>query len=59
MDVAIIPARAGSKRLPGKNTKKLRGTPMLTRAINVATKADVFSRILVSTDCEEIADLAK
>ena len=59
MDVAVIPARAGSKRLPGKNTKSFLGTPMLTRAINVAKSAGVFSQILVSTDCADIADLAK
>ena len=60
MDVAIIPARAETNVYLAKNTKSFRGTPMLTRAINVtAAKADVFSQILVSTDCEEIADLAK
>lgn len=57
--LAIIPARGGSKRIPRKNIKPFCGIPMLTRAIAAARDAAVFERIVVSTDCSEIAALAR
>lgn len=56
--LCIIPARGGSKRIPGKNIKSFDGQPMLARAINSARAANVFDRIVVSTDSREIADAA-
>ena len=57
--VAIIPARGGSKRIPRKNIKPFCGVPMLARAIRAALDSNTFDRIIVSTDCPEIADLAR
>jgi len=56
--VAIIPARAGSKRIPGKNIKPFNGVPMIARSILAAVKSGLFRRILVSTDSAEIAAVA-
>jgi len=56
--LALICARAGSKGLPGKNIKPLNGIPLIGRAINVAKKIEKISRIIVSTDSEEISDIA-
>jgi pseudaminic acid cytidylyltransferase len=56
--LAVIPARGGSKRIPKKNIKPFFGTPMLVRAIRTAQDSGVFSKIVVSTDCEETRDLA-
>ena len=56
--VAIIPARAGSKRLPGKNLAKIGGIPMLEILIDQLKKSEKFSRIIVSTDSEEIRNLS-
>ncbi len=57
--VAIIPARGGSKRIPRKNIKPFAGRPMIAHSIAAAQAAGVFDRIIVSTDCEEIADVAR
>ncbi|WP_422446937.1 cytidylyltransferase domain-containing protein [Thermoanaerobacterium sp. DL9XJH110] len=57
--LAIIPARAGSKGIPGKNIKSLAGKPLITYTIEVAQKSEIFDYILVSTDGREIAELAK
>jgi N-acylneuraminate cytidylyltransferase len=57
--VALIPARAGSKRVPGKNIKRLAGHPMIAYAIASALDSGVFDRVLVSTDSEKIADIAR
>lgn len=59
MNIALIPARSGSKRLPGKNIRNLNGLPLIYYAIESAISAGVFSEIIVSTDSEEIALLAK
>lgn len=59
MRVAVIPARGGSKRIPGKNIKPFCGKPMIAYAIEAAQAAGVFDRILVSTDSDEIAALAE
>lgn len=56
--VAIIPARSGSKRLPGKNTKILAGKPLIGWTIEAALNSGVFSEVIVSTDSPEIADIA-
>jgi CMP-N,N'-diacetyllegionaminic acid synthase len=57
--VALIPARSGSKRVPGKNIKRLVGHPMIAYAIASAVDSGVFDRVLVSTDSEKIADIAR
>jgi N-acylneuraminate cytidylyltransferase len=58
MNIAIIPARGGSKRIPRKNIKEFCGKPMIAWSIEAAKKANLFDRIIVSTDDEEIADVA-
>jgi len=57
--LAIIPARGGSKRLPGKNIKLLKGKPMIAYAILAALGSKFINRVLVSTDDQKIAELAK
>ncbi|MFA6402596.1 MAG: acylneuraminate cytidylyltransferase family protein [Salinivirgaceae bacterium] len=57
--LAIIPARGGSKGLPGKNTKKLLGKPLIAYAIEAALKSKYITKVMVSTDSEEIANVAK
>ena len=59
MNIAIIPARGGSKRIPRKNIKTFCGKPMIAWSIEAAKKANLFDRIIVSTDDEEIAEVAK
>ena len=59
MRVAIIPARGGSKRIPGKNIKSFCGKPMIAWSIDAALKSACFDRILISTDDDEIAELAR
>lgn len=57
--VAIIPARGGSKRIPGKNLKPFHGKPIIAYTIEAAIASGVFDRIVVSTDSEEIWKTAK
>jgi CMP-N-acetylneuraminic acid synthetase len=57
--IAIILARGGSKRLPRKNVLPLGGQPMLAWTVSAAIEANSFDRVLVSTDDEEIAALAR
>lgn len=57
--LCIIPARAGSKRVPGKNTKLLAGHPLIAYTIAVCLEADVYDRVIVSTDSEETAEIAR
>ncbi len=57
--VAIIPARAGSKGLKNKNIIDLCGKPLMAYSIEAALKAEVFSRVIVSTDSERYAEIAK
>jgi pseudaminic acid cytidylyltransferase len=59
MNIAVIPARGGSKRIPRKNIKEFCGWPMISYAINAAKESNLFDRIIVSTDDEEISILAK
>jgi CMP-N,N'-diacetyllegionaminic acid synthase len=57
--VAFIPARSGSERVPHKNVRLLAGHPLLAYAIETARQSGVFERIVVSTDAEEIAEVAR
>jgi len=57
--VALIPARAGSKRVPGKNTRPLGAHPLLAYTIAAARESGVFGAVLVSTDSAAIADVAR
>ncbi|MBN8238596.1 acylneuraminate cytidylyltransferase family protein [Marinobacter hydrocarbonoclasticus] len=59
MKIAVIPARAGSKRLPGKNTKHLAGKPLIQWTIDAAISSGVFDRVFVSTESAHIAQVAK
>lgn len=59
MKVAIIPARGGSKRIPRKNIRPFCGKPMIAWSIEAALQSDCFERVIVSTDDEEIAQMAK
>ena len=58
MNVAIIPARGGSKRIPRKNIKPFQGKPIIVWSIEAAVKAQCFDKIIVSTDDDEIARIA-
>jgi pseudaminic acid cytidylyltransferase len=58
MNIAIIPARGGSKRIPRKNIKLFHGKPMIAYSIEAAQKSGCFDKIIVSTDDQEIADVA-
>jgi N-acylneuraminate cytidylyltransferase len=57
--IAVIPARGGSKRIPRKNIKPFCGVPLLARTIGLLEGTGLFSRIIVSTDDQEIADVAR
>ena len=57
--VAIIPARGGSKRIPRKNLKPFDGVPMIVRSIRTALDSRLFDQVVVSTDDEEIAEVAR
>ena len=57
--LAVIPARGGSKRVPGKNLRSLFGKPLIGYTIEAAIRSNIFERIVVSTDSPEIADTAR
>jgi len=57
--LCVIPARGGSKRIPRKNIKDFNGKPMIAYSIDAALESNCFDRVIVSTDDEEIADVAK
>jgi CMP-N,N'-diacetyllegionaminic acid synthase len=57
--VALVPARGGSERVPGKNVRELAGHPLLAYTIAAARESGVFGAIVVSTDSEEIAGVAR
>ena len=57
-NIAIIPARGGSKRIPKKNIKDFLGKPILAYSIETAIRTNLFERIIVSTDSDEIASVA-
>ncbi len=57
--IAIIPARGGSKRIPRKNVKLFHAKPLIAYSIQTALESKLFSEVIVSTDDEEIAKVAK
>jgi N-acylneuraminate cytidylyltransferase len=57
-EIALIPARLGSKRLPGKNIKLLKGAPLIAYSIVNALNSNLFDEVIVSTDSELIAEIA-
>lgn len=57
--IAIIPARKDSKGVPRKNIKELCNKPLITWTIEAALKSDSVSRVIVSTDCEDIAEISR
>ncbi|MEQ9086688.1 MAG: acylneuraminate cytidylyltransferase family protein [Pontimonas sp.] len=57
--VAIIPARSGSKRVPHKNIRLFRGHPLIAYSIVTALETGIFSRVLLSTDSEQTAEIAR
>src|SRR6202034_3827976 len=57
--LCTIPARAGSKRLPGKNLQTLAGRPLIAYTIEVARQSGLFETVYVCTEDEEIADVAR
>jgi N-acylneuraminate cytidylyltransferase len=57
--IAVIPARGGSKRIPRKNIKDFHGKPLIAYSIEVALKSNLFDKVVVSTDDEEIAQISK
>jgi pseudaminic acid cytidylyltransferase len=59
MNIAVIPARGGSKRIPKKNIKPFYGKPIIYWPIKKAIKSNLFDKIIVSTDDNQIRDLAK
>ncbi len=58
MNIAVIPARGGSKRIPRKNIKPFAGKPMIAYAIEAAQASGACEKVVVSTDDEEIAGIA-
>lgn len=58
-NLAIIPARGGSKRIPRKNIKYFLGKPIIGYSIEVALKSQLFDEVMVSTDDDEISEIAK
>ncbi|WP_226698681.1 pseudaminic acid cytidylyltransferase [Qipengyuania gaetbuli] len=58
MTVCVIPARGGSKRIPRKNIREFLGKPMIAWSISAAKEAGCFERVVVSTDDDEIAEIA-
>lgn len=57
--IAVIPARGGSKRIPRKNIRQFGGKPMIAWSIEAALRSALFSHVIVSTDDEEIARVAR
>ena len=59
MNICVIPARAGSKRIPRKNIKNFNGKPIISYSIEAAINSDCFDEIIVSTDDDEIAEISR
>lgn len=59
MNIAVIPARGGSKRIPRKNIKMFAGKPMIAHAITAAKNSGLFNHVVVSTDDHEIMQIAR
>lgn len=58
-NLAIIPARGGSKRIPRKNVRPFMGKPIMAYSIEAALKSGLFDEVMVSTDDEEIIGIAR
>ncbi|RDU65105.1 pseudaminic acid cytidylyltransferase [Helicobacter sp. MIT 14-3879] len=58
MNIAVIPARGGSKRIPNKNIKDFCGKPIIAYSIETALQSDIFDRVIVSTDSIEIREVS-
>ncbi len=58
MNIAVIPARGGSKRIKGKNIRAFAGQPLIGYSIRAAQQANIFDAIVVSTDAEDIGEMA-
>lgn len=59
MNLCVIPARGGSKRIPRKNIRPFAGKPMIAYAIHAAQKSELFSKIIVSTDDAEVSEVSQ
>jgi len=59
MNLAVIPARGGSKRIPRKNIKSFSGKPIIVFSIEAALSSKLFDRVIVSTEDQEIAEIAE
>lgn len=59
LTIAIIPARGGSKRLPGKNIKPFFGHPLIAYTISAALRSNLFHKVIVSTDSPEIGEIGQ
>lgn len=59
MSLAVIPARSGSRRIPGKNVRLFHGKPIMAYSIDAARESGLFSDVVVSTDSHEYAEVAK
>ena len=59
MNVAVIPARGGSKRIPRKNIREFSGKPIIAYSIEKALLSDLFGKVVVSTEDNEISSIAK
>lgn len=59
MIIAVIPARGGSKRIPGKNIRNFGGKPIIAWSIEAALESGLFDRVIVSTDDGKIAEVAR
>lgn len=59
MNLGVIPARGGSKRIPRKNIRAFAGRPMIAWSIGAAIESGCFDRLIVSTDDEEIAEISR
>ena len=59
MNLCVIPARGGSKRIKHKNIKMFNGKPIIAYSIEAALKSKCFSKVIVSTDDNEIAEVAE
>ena len=55
----VIPARSGSKRIPNKNIQQVAGVPMIGHVVRNALESSVFDEVFVTTDCDEIASIAR
>jgi|TARA_B110000046_G_C12973363_1_gene389973 pseudaminic acid cytidylyltransferase len=59
LNICVIPARGGSKRIPRKNIKEFQGEPIIAYSIKIALESKYFDRVIVSTDDDEIASVAE